>query len=618
MLRAMKYLLAVAALLSLTFPARAQKVDFEVGAPGVVAVGEAFRIEFTVNAKPDGFTPPAFGGFDVLAGPTTSEGTSVSIVNGHVSKTVSFTYTYVLQAQNEGLATISAASVQVEGKTYSTQPLTIEVVSGEAMPGQGGASAGGADKKADAEARSGKLAPDDILLRVTVNRNNVYKGQPVRVAFKLYTRVQLSGIESVKYPAFNGFWAQELNVDGYSWQRETLNGKVYDARVVKEVLLYPQQSGTLHIEQSSMTVVAQIVVQSRSHSQSLFDDFFGGQSVQEVRKNLSAAPLPVTVRDFPAGAPASFNGAVGKFQLNGSLDKQTVTANASDTYLLKLSGSGNLPLIQAPKPELPASFESYGNGKSTESLSHNASGISGYKQFEFPFIPRAEGNYSIPPVEFSYFDPDAAKYVTLTTPPFGVEVLPDSTGGSSGGGIVSGIGREDLKILDSDIRFIRLGDSGLSRKGSLLFGSAAYFGMLAVLLALFVAVYLYLKKHLRDLQNVTLVRNRKASKVALQRLRAAHDHMAAREEKQFYEEMLRALWGYMSDKLNIPVANLTKDNIREELLRRDISAELANHYIGIISDCEYAQYSPSASVQMTELYGEAVRMLSKFESLIKK
>lgn len=290
MLRAMKYLLAVAALLSLTFPARAQKVDFEVGAPGVVAVGEAFRIEFTVNAKPDGFTPPAFGGFDVLAGPTTSEGTSVSIVNGHVSKTVSFTYTYVLQAQNEGLATISAASVQVEGKTYSTQPLTIEVVSGEAMPGQGGASAGGADKKADAEARSGKLAPDDILLRVTVNRNNVYKGQPVRVAFKLYTRVQLSGIESVKYPAFNGFWAQELNVDGYSWQRETLNGKVYDARVVKEVLLYPQQSGTLHIEQSSMTVVAQIVVQSRSHSQSLFDDFFGGQSVQEVRKNLSAAP----------------------------------------------------------------------------------------------------------------------------------------------------------------------------------------------------------------------------------------------------------------------------------------------------------------------------------------
>ncbi|MFQ8827285.1 MAG: protein BatD [Alistipes sp.] len=511
----------------------------------------------------------------------------------------------------------SAASVQVEGKTYSTQPLTIEVVSGEAMPGQGGASAGGADKKAGAEARSGKLAPDDILLRVTVNRNNVYKGQPVRVAFKLYTRVQLSGIESVKYPAFNGFWAQELNVDGYSWQRETLNGKVYDARVVKEVLLYPQQSGTLHIEQSSMTVVAQIVVQSRSHSQSLFDDFFGGQSVQEVRKNLSAAPVPVTVRDFPAGAPASFNGAVGKFQLNGSLDKQTVTANASDTYLLKLSGSGNLPLIQAPKPELPASFESYGNGKSTESLSHNASGISGYKQFEFPFIP---GRRAITRFlgRVRYFDPDAAKYVTLTTPPFGVEVLPDSTGGGSGGGIVSGIGREDLKILDSDIRFIRLGDSGLSRKGSLLFGSAAYFGMLAVLLALFVAVYLYLKKHLRDMRNVTLVRNRKASKVALQRLRAAHDHMAAREEKQFYEEMLRALWGYMSDKLNIPVANLTKDNIREEILRRGISAELANHYIGIISDCEYAQYSPSASVQMTELYGEAVRMLSKFESLIKK
>ena len=197
-------------------------------------------------------------------------------------------------------------------------------------------------------------------------------------------------------------------------------------------------------------------------------------------------------------------------------------------------------------------------------------------------------------------------------------MLPDSTGGSSGGGIVSGIGREDLKILDSDIRFIRLGDSGLSRKGSLLFGSAAYFGMLAVLLALFVAVYLYLKKHLRDLQNVTLVRNRKASKVALQRLRAAHDHMAAREEKQFYEEMLRALWGYMSDKFNIPVANLTKENVREELHKRGVSAELAQHFTAIISQCDEAQYSPVASAQMSDVYSEGVDLISRIEAVIKR
>ena len=351
MLRAMKYLLAVAALLSLTFPARAQKVDFEVGAPGVVAVGEAFRIEFTVNAKPDGFTPPAFGGFDVLAGPTTSEGTSVSIVNGHVSKTVSFTYTYVLQAQNEGLATISAASVQVEGKTYSTRPLTIEVVSGEAMPGQGGASAGGADKKADAEVSERQAGSGRYPAAGDRQSEQCLQGAARTGSLQTLYAGATERNRERQVSCFQRFLGAGVNVDGYSWQRETLNGKVYDARVVKEVLLYPQQSGTLHIEQSSMTVVAQIVVQSRSHSQSLFDDFFGGQSVQEVRKNLSAAPVPVTVRDFPAGAPASFNGAVGKFQLNGSLDKQTVTANASDTYLLKLSGSGNLPLIQAPKPE---------------------------------------------------------------------------------------------------------------------------------------------------------------------------------------------------------------------------------------------------------------------------
>lgn len=617
MSRFMKHLLGIAVFLFISVAAFAQKVEFEVNAPTVVAAGEAFRIEFSLNAKPEEFTPPTFTGFDVLAGPTLSEGTSVSIVNSNVSKTSSFTYTYVIQAPTEGKATIAAATVIVDGKSYQTKPLAVEVISGETPASSGnGSSAAEEGSVGDTPHKKASVAADDLLLRVTANRNTVYKGQPIRVLFKLYTRVPLSGIESAKYPAFNGFWSQDLKVDGYDWQRETLNGKVYNARIIKEVLLYPQQSGQLHIEQSSLTVIAQMVVQSR-RSQSVFDDFFGGgQNVQEVRKEISASPLAITVRDFPAGAPVSFNGAVGQFQMQGSVDKSTMSANASGNFLLKLSGSGNLPLIQAPTVEMPTSFEQY-NKKTTESLTNNANGITGYRQFEYPFIPRAEGSYTINPVEFSYFDPDAAKYVTLATSAFNIDVDADSTGGATSG-IVSGINKEDLKILDKDIRFIHIGEPQLVRRGSLFFASATYFGALLLILLVFIGAYLYLKKYLNEMQNTTLVRNKKANKVALQRLRAAFHYMNEASEKQFYEEMLKALWGYMSDKLNIPVANLTKDNIREELVKRGVATELITHFIDIISNCEYAQYSPSTSGQMSEVYGSAAATLSKFEAVIKK
>ena len=614
----LKYLLVLVLSFCLWVPALAQKVSFEAATPAIVSVDEPFRIEFVLNAKPDHFTPPAsFGEFEVLAGPSTAQGQSVSIVNGKVTQSASVTYTYVLQAHKPGKYTISPAIVRVDGQAYSSQPQTIEVVAADAMPQQGGGTVSKGEGAASRRPAAG-VAADDMLVRVSVNRNEVYKGQPVKATFKLYTRVPMSGIEKATYPAFNGFWAQELNVDGYKWQRETYKGKVYDARVIKETLLYPQQLGKLYIEQFSLTVIAQIVTQNPQGG-SLFDNFFGnGQSVEEVRKTLTAAPIQITVKDFPTGAPASFNGAVGRFQMQGDLDHDVLAANSSGVYQLKISGNGNLPLIQAPKVTMPSSFEQY-NMKTTESLTHNGNGITGYRQFDYPFIPRAEGSYSVGPVEFSYFDPEQAKYVTLSAPQQNVEIKPDSTGGTSAGtGVISGVSKEDLKILDKDIRFIRIGEPQFHRRGHLYFGSWAYWLALAVLTTITAALYFYLRKHLKELQNTSLVRHKRANKVALQRLKAALGYMTADEEKPFYEEMLKALWGYMSDKLNIPVANLTKDNIREELLKRSVDAEYINRFIEIISDCEYAQYSPSSSGQMTEIYNGAVKMLSKFESLIKK
>lgn len=594
---------------SVTF---AQKVTFEVNAPSVVGADEVFRLEFSLNAKPEKFTPPAITGFDVLAGPTTSQGQSISIINGNMTQTVNFTYTYVLQAQTPGNYTIPSAEVIVDGKSYTTHPYPIEVVKEEHSAQQGGAG-----NQSDRPAQpSNKLAADDMVLRVTADRRSVYKGQPILVTAKLYTRVMAS-LESFKTPAFNGFWSQELNVENQRPRRETLNGKVYDAIVLRQFLLYPQQAGTLHIEQFDMTLIAQIVTQS--HRQSIFDDFFnGGPEVQEIRKKLTATPIRIEVKEFPSGAPASFNGAVGKFTMESQLPDGSITANSATNYTIKISGTGNLPLIQAPKLNLPNSFEQY-NIKTTESLNSTTAGISGYRQFEYPFIARAEGSYSIEPVEFTYFNPDLARYVTLSSKAAEVIVQPDSTGNATPArGMVSGMNKEEIKILGQDIRFIKLGKAQLVSRDRIFMASPLYFILMLLIVAAFVFALIWLQKRIRESRNAALVRGKRANKIALQRLRAAAGYMKDEDRRRFFEEMLRALWGYMSDKLNIPVANLTKENVREELLKRGVSDELSARFIEIISECEYAQYSPAVSGQMNEIYQGAVETISKFESVIKR
>ena len=612
MLRLMKHLFWAAAFLFVSVAAFAQKVEFEANAPAVVAVGEAFRIEFSLNAKPEEFVPPTFDGFDVVAGPTLSEGTSVSIVNGNVTKTSSFTYTYVIQASSVGKASISAASVRVDGKSYGTQPLTIEVIADEASARPGAA---GGEKQAG-EARSAKLGADDLLVRVAVNRNNVFKGQPIRATFKIYTRVQLGGLDNVKYPAFNGFWVQDLDVQGYGWQRETLNGKVYDAKIIREVLLYPQQAGTLVIEPAEITAVAQVVIQSR---RSLDPFFGGGHDFVNVPRKVQSPRINVTVKPLPAGAPASFSGAVGSFAMDAVLPPDRLAANSAATYTVKISGTGNLTFVQAPKLTLPASFEQY-NVKTTESINASAAGISGYRQFEYPFIARAEGTYEVEPVEFSYFDPARMQYMTLRSRPLELEITPDAKGGGGDAYVVQGRGmsKEEVKMLGQDIRFIKLGNAQLRPvREPFLFG-AVYWVLLFGILAFFTAVYVALRKQIRESQNAALVRGKRANKVAVQRFRVAKRYMEEQNRHAFYEEMLRALWGYMGDKFNIPVANLTKENVREELHKRGVSVEESQRFTSIITKCDEAQYSPAASAQMSEVYAEGVDIISRIEAVIKR
>lgn len=595
-------------------------VAFEAAAPRAVNAGELFRIEFVINATPSEFVPPQIEGFEVMAGPQESHSTNVAIVNGAFSKEQTMTYTYVLQSFTAGVHTISAAQAIVKGKTYSTKPISIEVVAGDsAVQGTGNSGAEGQQQgQQNQQGNTSQVAADDVFALVTVNRSDVYKGEPISVTLKLYSRVPLM-LDDLKFPSFNGFWQQDISPDNVVQQRETYNNRVYDTWKIREYLLYPQQSGVLTIEPFDMTVTVRLQIKGSS-PRNIFDELMGdGGNFQDIRKKLASQPLKINVEEWPAGAPDSFDGAVGQFTLEATPPQSAMNANTSGTYTVRISGTGNFPLIRAPKVELPSSFEEY-NIKSSESYKHSRIGTTGYRQFEYPFIPRTDGSYTIPELKFSYFDPRQRRYVTLSSHELSLEVAADTTAVSTvgGGGIVSGLSKEDLKILGRDIRFIKLSSPGLRPKGKLFLWSPLYLSLMGLTVILFAAGLILLRKYVSNMQNDRFMRGKRANKVALKRFRAADISMKQDDRHGFYDEMLKALWGYMSDKLDIPMAGLTKERIREELFERSIPEFRSDEYIRIISDCEEAQYSPASSARMNELYKEGVNLVSELESAIKR
>lgn len=609
------FVLIAGMVLTAAFSYAAEKVSFVANAPMLVAAGEAFRVEFKLNAKPDddSFEAPSSEGFDVIAGPSVYRGSSVQYINGSVTQTYEYTYTFVLLPKQNGQFTIGEAEVSVDDTPYRTQPVKVEVIEEKKEQGQA-SSPGGGSKPQQSTSPQGEVGADDILLRVTLSRSSVYKGEPVLAAIKLYRRITLVGLNDAKFPAFNGFWAQELNAENYPQQRETINGKIYESVVLREYLLYPQQAGTLTIEPAEVEAVAQVVVQNNRSR----DPFFGNMpDIYNVNRKVRSPKVTLRVKELPAGAPASFTGAVGHFSMTETPPSTRLAANSAATYTLRITGSGNLRFLQAPKLSLPSSFEQY-DVKTTEQIKTSSGGASGYRQFEYPFIARAEGEYEIAPVEFSYFDPKKGQYVTLATQPLLMNITPDEKGGSSEVHIARGLTKEEVKLLGEDIRFIKSGNPHLKPMSRPLLFSGLYFLWVGLILVAFVLLFVLLRKQIRDSRNTVLVRGKRASKVAVQRFRAAKRAMQEENRYAFYEEMSRALWGYMSDKFNIPVANLTKENVREELLKRGVSQEEAHSFSSIITRCEEAQYAPMASARMSDVYKEGVEFISHLESIIKK
>ena len=578
----------------------AQKVTFTMEAPKIVELGEQFRLAFTLNARGQNLKLPELTDFEVLMGPSTSQSSSYQIVNGVSSQSISFQYLYVLRAKKEGRFTINAAAVNVDGTIYTSNNLMVEVVKGSAKPAGGGVDA--------PTATPGSVPKSDLFVKLIIDRKSVYKGDHAMATIKIYSKVNLNGFEDISLPNFEGFWSQDVALpQQISLQRETFNGEIYNVGTLKKTLLFPQQTGAITIGKVKIDCLVQ---QRVNKPKGFFDDFF--DNFANVRATVTSDPVTVTVNPLPAG-PADFSGAVGRFDLRSSITTTNVKENDAITLRLDVTGSGNIKLINAPKLKLPADFEIY-DPKTQSNYTATAEGLNGNISFEYLFLPRFAGDYTIPPVNFVYFDPSNGRYTTKSSQEFKIHVAKGD--GTQTSNVRSIFSKEDVKYLGKDIRFIK-NSIDLHPKGAIFFGSIIFYLTYLIGILGLLALYLFYQKRIRENANVSRMKNKKASKVALRRLKEAKSHLTTGAEEKFYEAVTRAFWGYLSDKMTIPVAELNKDKSAAELLKHNASESVITRFIQILDTCEFARFAPGGGdKKMHEIYDEACDVMSQMEKEI--
>ena len=596
-------------LLFVGYGAMADNIQFIMEGPQAVAVGDQFRLSFTLNENGSDLQLPDLSNFDLLMGPTTSQSSSFQMINGKTTQSSSFSYMFVFRAKKEGKFTIRPASIKVNNKIYESNSLNIQVVKGQpqqqAAPAQQG-------NQAQEAAPTGTVSKDNLFVRLSLDKTNVSKGEQIRATVKLYIsqNVPLNGFDEVKLPSYEGFWTKEIDVpQQVSFAREVYNGKIYQVGILKKTILFPQQTGTIKIDPFEITC---LVRQKVGKQQGFFDDFFDNYRV--VKAKVVSDPQTVNVKDLP-NQPAHYSGAVGNFNFTGALDKTNVKSNEAVTLKLTVNGSGNLTLINAPKIELPQDFEAY-EPKTTEHTIANDNGLSGSVSFEYLFIPRFAGNFTIPAVDFVYFNTSTHQYETRSTQAFQLNVQKGSDDQNST--VVNSYSKEDVKMIGRDIRFIKQNKTKFQPKGSSFYGTLGFYSIYALSLLSFGFVFVTNRKKIRESANLALIRNKQANKVALKRLKSAAVHLKNNQQEQFYESVIKALWGYLSDKLSIPVADLNRERASASLLNRGIDQAVVNDLMKLIDDCEFARFAPAAySGTMKEMYDGAAKVMGIFEKQIK-
>ncbi len=587
-----------------------QQVEFKASALDQVAVGDQFRLIFSVNAQATGFKAPAIKDFAVLSGPNPSSSTSMQVINNKVTRAVEYSYTYILQAIKEGSFTIASASVTVDGQTYQSNPISITVVKGTSKPAT----------NQNATQSTPDISSKNLFLKATVNKNNPYQGEQVIVTYKLYTSIPIASPKFIKIPSLTGFWKENLleNNATLNQYREFLNGQEYVVAEVKKDALFAQKSGDLVIEPLELEVTAQIE-KKRRRSNDPFDDFFNdsffGSNYQNVQKTLYSNAITLRVRPLPQNQKtADFTGAVGSFKLNASIDKNKLQANDALTLKYIISGSGNIKLIDKPNINFPPDFEVY-DPRIVDDIKTTTSGMSGTRTFEFLIVPRNHGNYTIKSAPFVYFDLNSKNYKTLTTPEFKITVE-KGTGNDSY--VRAGANKEDFQYIGTDIRFIKTDAFNLRPINTLFFGTGIYWLLFLLPFILFVLFIIIWQKELKRRGNVALVRNKKATGIARKRLKAAEQYLKNGNQSAFCTEISNALWGYISDKFNISRSALSIDSVYGALKSKQVKEELIMKFVSTLNNCEYVRFAPGdKSEVMGNLYTEAMEVITQTEQELK-
>ena len=576
-----------------------------------VAVGDQFQITYAFQGNGTNFRAPAIPDFNTLMGP--SQSTSMQIMNGSVSQSISFTY--VLQAVKEGTFTISPATIESSGKNgkekFMSNSLNIIVVKGNA-PAAGGQKGGGNQQQSGGESVAGGK---NVFLKVSVDKANAYQGEGIIVTYKLFTKVDLVNYAISKMPSSNGFWSQEIQLPQQpQFHYENYDGVQYKVAEIKKFVLFPQRSGSLSLEPMEGEVIARVQVK-RQQSRDPFDQFFNNPffgNVQDVKVALKSETVRITVHDLPTHAPANFTGAVGNFSMEASLDKNETKAHDAVTLKIKVTGKGNVKLIETPKINFPAEFESY-DPKVNTNVSATVAGVSGSKTFEYLIIPRNAGEYKIPISGFSYFDLDKKRYVSIDGTEFLLKV---AKGAETVTTTVSGVSKSDIQFIGKDIRFIKTAVPSFVQSNQILYNTPVFYSLIAAPALMFVFLLVFRRRYQEMQSNITLMRSRKANKVAKKRLSAAKKFLGENKREAFLDEMFRALWGFISDKLQISVSELTKDNVVSALSAKNISKESTELFIEALDACELARFAPGVASSIDEIYKKGIAVISKLEEEI--
>lgn len=587
----------------LAWTAYGQDVTFKASAPEVVGRNENFKLSYTVNTdEAENLQVQRFSAFN-YSGPSRSTQTSVRVVNGQMSRQVKTTYAYFMEPKKTGTFTIGPASIEVDGETYKSNEVTIKVIEEKQQASGSNQSSG------QKQAQKRKVGNDEVFVRLHLSKASVYQGEHIGATIKVYTRLDIASLQDFETPAFDGFWSNEIKTSGnITFERENVNGTIYHSGVLAKYLLFPQRSGTLTVAPARV----KLAVRKQVAKPSFFDSGY-----RNVTVNLKSRERNVQVKPLPQGAPASFDGAVGDLDIKATVSKEKVQANNAINYKVTVSGNGNIKLIEPFDANFPSDFDQF-EPEISQNINNSLGGASGSKTFDYLLIPRYAGTFTIPSLDFSYFNPATGRYKTLSTKPFKIKV---AKGEKSGAGTVvrSRGNKEEVQILDRDIRYIKQGETDLQEKDAFFFGSALFWGLHALGVLLLGGFWAWHFRRRKLRRNADLVRNRQASKISQKRLKTAHQYLKNQDDQKFYDEALRAFWGYISDKLGMKQADLNRENLARELQKRQVQEHVRQELNEVLDTCEYARYAPPGSTgSMQELYEKAGRVIRQLEDALKR